>query len=80
MALTIFELVKIALDRLYAEGTRIHASNLDERITNCLAYLSESYRILNDRQDAGRLQGPCHQICIRLQIRHSPWGLSGPST
>jgi hypothetical protein len=47
--MTIFELVKIALDQLYAEGTEQHHANLDKEIIRNIDYLSESYKHLSDR-------------------------------
>jgi hypothetical protein len=46
--MTIFELVKIALDPLYVEGSQLHGANLDERIIADLEYLTENYRNLTD--------------------------------
>jgi hypothetical protein len=45
---TIFEVVKIALDELYAEGSMLHGEKLDKRITKDLDYLSGHYRTLTD--------------------------------
>ena len=42
--LTIFELVKLALDELYQEGVAEHgAANIDAEIKKHIAYLSTSY-------------------------------------
>ena len=46
--MTIFELVKIALDELYTEGTELYGSQLDEQINRDLKYLSKSYEHLTD--------------------------------
>jgi len=46
--MTIFEVIRIALDQLYQEGTELYGAKLDERITSDLAYLSNSYRQLTD--------------------------------
>lgn len=50
--MTIFELVKIALDELYAEGVRQYGDQLDTVIRERMAYLTASYLKLNqaDRQ------------------------------
>jgi hypothetical protein len=45
--MTIFELVKIALDELYADGRREYGDNLDDRIRETMKYLSRSYGQLN---------------------------------
>lgn len=45
--MTIFELVKIALDELYIEGQRRHGHALDAEIGTRIDYLSETYRHLN---------------------------------
>lgn len=46
--MTIFELVKIALVELYAQGTKQHGDKLDQKIKKRMEYLSESYQQLND--------------------------------
>jgi hypothetical protein len=50
--LTIFELVKLALDELYVEGTKEYGAKLDAAITKRVKYLAESYRKLgsDDRE------------------------------
>lgn len=50
--MTIFQLVKIALDTLYAESLAIHGSSTDAKIAAQMIYLSKSYTELNqaDRQ------------------------------
>jgi hypothetical protein len=45
--MTIFKLVKIALDELYKEGQTVHGANLDAEIKKRIAYLSHSYGQLN---------------------------------
>lgn len=45
--MTIFELVKIALDELYKEGLKVHGANLDAMIKKQITYLSLSYGQLN---------------------------------
>lgn len=46
--MTLFQLVKIVLDHLYAEGAELYGSKLDGKITQNLEYLSESYKKLTD--------------------------------
>lgn len=46
--LTIFELVKIALDGLYLEGQRAYGNSLDAEIRSRIAYLSSIYRDLGN--------------------------------
>jgi hypothetical protein len=46
--MTIFELVKIALDELYAQGLRQHGVKLDAAIREQIEYLSRSYGYLRD--------------------------------
>lgn len=46
--MTIFELVKIALDELYAQGNQQYGADLDEKIKERMEYLSSSYAKLND--------------------------------
>lgn len=46
--MTIFELVKIALDELYAQGNQQYGADLDEKIKERMEYLSSSYAQLND--------------------------------
>ena len=46
--MTLFQLVKIVLDHLYAEGAELYGSKLDGKITQNLEYLSESYNKLTD--------------------------------
>jgi hypothetical protein len=41
--MTIFELVKLALDELYAEAQQSYGGKVDEAIRNRIAYLSASY-------------------------------------
>ena len=45
--MTIFELVKIALDELYDEAHELYGKVLDETILKKMAYLSESFSQLN---------------------------------
>jgi Putative SAM-dependent methyltransferase len=45
--MTIFELVKLALDELYAEGTDEYGSGLDKQIKKQMAYLTDKYRNLD---------------------------------
>lgn len=45
--MTIFELVKIALDDLYLEGQRHYGDKIDREIRARIEYLSENYRHLN---------------------------------
>ena len=47
--MSIFELVKIALDELYVEGKKLYGEDLDERIKQKMAYLSDSYRELSEK-------------------------------
>jgi hypothetical protein len=44
--MTLFELVKLALDELYEEGKSEYGSKVDEKIKAKLKYLSESYKTL----------------------------------
>ena len=46
--MTIFEVVKIALDELYAEGLRLYGTKLDGRIITDLGYLTDNYRNLTN--------------------------------
>ena len=46
--MTIFELVKIALDELYEEGQKQYESSLDKKIKERMGYLTESYGQLTD--------------------------------
>lgn len=46
--MTIFELVKIALDELYKEAEKDHGTNTDAEIQKKLDYLSASYASLSD--------------------------------
>ncbi|MFZ6745214.1 hypothetical protein ACO0LC_18475 [Undibacterium sp. JH2W] len=46
--MTIFELVKIALDELYAEGRKRYGDKLDAEILEKVKYLKNSYTLLND--------------------------------
>lgn len=48
--MTIFELVKIALDELYQEAQKIYKSKVDDEIRQRMSYLSESYGKLNNAQ------------------------------
>ena len=45
--MTIFELVKVALDQLYADAKATHGKKVDTKIKDSLAYLSKSYGDLN---------------------------------
>jgi Putative SAM-dependent methyltransferase len=45
--MTIFQLVKIALDALYAEATSAYGSSADSKISEQIGYLSTSYNDLN---------------------------------
>jgi hypothetical protein len=45
--MTIFELVKIALDQLYADARKAHGKKTDDKIKESLAYLSKSYSDLD---------------------------------
>jgi ribosomal protein RSM22 (predicted rRNA methylase) len=45
--MTIFQLVKLALDKLYAQGEEEYGENLDEEIKKRIDYLSEVYGRLN---------------------------------
>lgn len=47
--MTIFELVKIALDTLYDEAKGLHGKNADNKINEQLSYLSKSYGELNQK-------------------------------
>jgi hypothetical protein len=44
---TIFELIKIALDELYKEGELVYGRGLDAKIVSRLQYLLRNYRGLN---------------------------------
>jgi hypothetical protein len=46
--MTIFELIKVTLDELYAQGKKQHGPKLDELIDHKLKYLSKSYSQLTD--------------------------------
>src|SRR6185295_5049809 len=48
--MTIFELVKIALDELYAQGEVLYGDDLDSEIKKRIKYLSLSYAKLNDKK------------------------------
>ena len=48
--MTIFELVKIALDELYTEGKEIYGDSLDDIIIEAMQYLSRSYGELNQEE------------------------------
>src|SRR5262245_15137264 len=48
--MTIFELVKIALDELYAQGQEQYGEDLDQTITTRMEYLQTSYAQLNDEK------------------------------
>lgn len=50
--MTLFELVKVALDELYAEGQAEHGTALDTKIKTQVEYLSKSYKglITSNRQ------------------------------
>src|SRR4051794_34208357 len=48
---TIFELVKLALDELYSEAEQSYGDKVDEKIQAKIAYLTDSYVNLTD---AGR--------------------------
>lgn len=45
--MTLFELVKLALDELYTEGTSVYGAALDAEIQKRMSYLSTSYSSLN---------------------------------
>lgn len=45
--MTIFQLVKIALDTLYAEAVSVYGNSTDAKITEQMSYLSKSYIELN---------------------------------
>lgn len=47
VSMTIFELVKIALDELYAEGKHVYGEKLDVEIKKQMDYLATSYGSLN---------------------------------
>lgn len=47
--MTIFELVKIALDELYEEGLAEHGPKLDQVIKDRMSYLSSQYKELEDQ-------------------------------
>ncbi|WP_304276240.1 hypothetical protein [Caulobacter segnis] len=44
--MTIFELVKLTLDELYQDAVTEHGTEVDQVITECLGYLSDSYKDL----------------------------------
>lgn len=46
--MTIFKLIKIALDELYAETEAAHGDETDAKIKECIAYLRKSYRRLSN--------------------------------
>lgn len=46
--MTLFELVKLALDELYAEGVKVYGAALDAEIKKRMAYLSSAYSSLNN--------------------------------
>ena len=48
--MTIFELVKIALDELYEQGQRQHGTDLDDTIKTRINYLSAEYGKLHDNK------------------------------
>lgn len=69
--MTIFELVKLALDELYAEGTEEDGSGLDKQIKKQMTYLSDSYRRLDQasRRPVSAPQGRATRW--RLRRRHA---------
>lgn len=46
--MTLFELVKVALDELYAEGKAEHGASLDDKIKAQIGYLAAGYKGLTD--------------------------------
>ncbi len=48
--MTIFELVKIALDKLYTQGYEQYGENIDKEIKRQIGYLLESYGELNNKK------------------------------
>jgi hypothetical protein len=48
--MTIFELVKVALDELYAQGQRQYGTDLDDTIKKRIKYLSGEYGKLHDKK------------------------------
>lgn len=46
--MTLFELVKVALDELYAEGKAEHGSSLDAKIKDQIGSLADGYKNLNE--------------------------------
>jgi hypothetical protein len=48
--MTIFELVKIALEKLYTQGWEQYGENIDQEIRQRIAYLSKSYDQLKDKK------------------------------
>ena len=51
--MTIFGLVKIALDQLYQQGEQEHGSELDERIQTQMQYLTQSQTLRSPQQSWG---------------------------
>ena len=48
--MTLFQLIKITLDKLYEQGLREHGQTLDAQIKQKILYLSKSYENLGDDQ------------------------------
>lgn len=66
--MTLFELIKITLDELYAQGVAEHGDTLDERVTSQMKYLTEGYRTLNE---VGRAPLSYQDPATRIAYVHS---------
>ena len=71
--MTLFELVKIALDELYKEGIACYGKSLDDIIRKQLDYLSKSYNRLNS---PGRLPVDYKDPATRFAYVYKP-GFTG---
>ena len=71
--LTIFELVKLALNELYVEGTKEHGSKLDAEITKQVSYLADSYRKLgSDDRNPIDYEDPATRFAYVYKYTASP--------
>ena len=80
--MTLFELVKLALDELYAEGSAMYGSALDAEIKQRMAYLSTCYGSLNNMSRTPiDYKDPATRFAYVVQIYCLSWRLrrSGPS-
>jgi hypothetical protein len=66
--LTLFELIKITLDELYAQGLAEHGDMLDTQVTSKMKYLTDSYRKLTS---ADRVALSYQDPATRIAYVHS---------